>query len=321
MSKISIIIPVYGAGRFIERCARSLFEQNFDDLEYIFVDDCSPDNSIQILNSIISEYPNRQNDVRIIRNEKNLGQAASRNKGVVMSRGEYVAFVDSDDWVDKDIYNVLYKNAIAENSDISCCGIERICEDKHVSYFNDNIREYKVFTTSEAIRELLNNVIITCSPCDKLFKRDIVVSQPMEEKMIFEDFDIMPRWIDKATSIVYTGKPLYYYRTNPISTMSIVTKKRLDEVRASERRLNFYNDKYPSLYNQVKIQHIQVCLNVLSCTRNASNCKLERMGLQKKTKRMVTFDLFCKISSIHKFKYVLSLFGLTIFDRFIKIFK
>ena len=73
MPKVSVIIAVYGAEKYIERCARSLFEQTFDDIEYIFVDDCSPDKSIEILNAVIDDYPNRKNQVRIIRNHSNIG--------------------------------------------------------------------------------------------------------------------------------------------------------------------------------------------------------------------------------------------------------
>ena len=92
---ISIIVPVYNVSRYIERCARSLFEQSLNDIEYIFVDDCSPDNSIEILHQILSDYPSRMAQVKIISHEKNRGVAAARNTGLKLASGEFIAQCDS----------------------------------------------------------------------------------------------------------------------------------------------------------------------------------------------------------------------------------
>lgn len=80
--KVSIGIPVYGVEKYIERCAKSLLEQTYQDIEYIFVDDCSPDNSIDILNKVLSQYPTRKEQVKVIRHDKNLGSACTRNTAV-----------------------------------------------------------------------------------------------------------------------------------------------------------------------------------------------------------------------------------------------
>lgn len=100
--KVSIIVPVYKVEKYIERCARSLFEQTYEDLEYIFVDDCSPDNSIAILNRVVEDYPQRQQQVHIIRHEKNTGQSGARNTGIKAAAGDYIFFLDSDDEVSRD---------------------------------------------------------------------------------------------------------------------------------------------------------------------------------------------------------------------------
>ena len=107
MYQVSVLVPVYRVDRFIERCARSLFEQTYDNLEYIFVDDCSTDNSIAILRRVMEDYPERKGQVRIIRPERNRGLAAARNTALDAANGLFVTHVDSDDYLDRDAIRLL----------------------------------------------------------------------------------------------------------------------------------------------------------------------------------------------------------------------
>ena len=102
MYLVSILVPVYKVEDYIERCARSLFEQTYSNLEFIFVDDCSPDDSVEILGRIMDDYPARKEAVRIIRHNHNRGSAASRNTALDNGSGEFVFAVDSDDWLELD---------------------------------------------------------------------------------------------------------------------------------------------------------------------------------------------------------------------------
>ena len=105
--KVSVIIPVYGVEKYIERCAISLFEQTLDSIEYIFINDCTPDKSIDILKGIIAKYPKRAPHVRILNMLRNSGQAAVRITGLKNTKGNYIAHCDSDDWVDKNFYEIF----------------------------------------------------------------------------------------------------------------------------------------------------------------------------------------------------------------------
>src|ERR1035437_2946131 len=116
--KVSIIITVYKAEQYIERCARSLFEQTFKELEFVFVNDFTPDTSIQILKKVIDEYSDRKNQVTILNHDYNKGVAAARNTGLDRVRGEYILQVDSDDWVEKSMVEESYVIAEANDSDI-----------------------------------------------------------------------------------------------------------------------------------------------------------------------------------------------------------
>ena len=105
-SKVSIVVPVYGVEKYIERCARSLFTQTFGDIEYIFVNDCTKDSSMQVLEFVMKDYPAR--NVRIINKEKNEGLPQARKTGVLASTGDFIMHIDSDDWVEHDIVEKLY---------------------------------------------------------------------------------------------------------------------------------------------------------------------------------------------------------------------
>jgi len=98
---VSVIVPIYNVEGYIEKCVRTLFEQTYQNIEYIFVDDCSPDNSVNILEIVLEEYPDRKNQVHIVRHEINKGSASSRNTGLDLVNGEYIMFADSDDYTDE----------------------------------------------------------------------------------------------------------------------------------------------------------------------------------------------------------------------------
>ena len=114
MYKVSIITPVYNAGPYIERCARSLFGQTLDSLEYIFVNDCTPDNSMEVLAAVMEEYPERKPHVKILNHTVNTGQSGARKDGMAIASGEFIIHCDADDWVDLDTYERLYNKAIED---------------------------------------------------------------------------------------------------------------------------------------------------------------------------------------------------------------
>lgn len=116
--RVSIIVPVYGVERYIERCSRSLFEQTYQNLEFVFVDDCSPDRSIEVLKKVVEAYPERKDFVRIVKHERNRGAAASRNTGLTHSKGDFVFYVDSDDWIELDAVELLVNVQLLCDSDI-----------------------------------------------------------------------------------------------------------------------------------------------------------------------------------------------------------
>jgi glycosyltransferase involved in cell wall biosynthesis len=105
--KVSILVPVYGVEKYIERCARSLFGQTYEDLEFVFVDDCSPDRSIAILRQVMERYPKRRSQIKIIHHQVNEGVAAARKTAITHASGDFLMFVDADDYISLEATSLL----------------------------------------------------------------------------------------------------------------------------------------------------------------------------------------------------------------------
>lgn len=128
--KISIIIPVYNAEKHIEKCARSLFEQTLFSVEYIFVDDCSSDNSVDVVKTVLNDYPERKEQCVFLCLDKNSGPATARNKGLEEAKGDYIYFCDADDWLDSSMLEEMLSLAEKEKADIVICDFCVVYHDK-----------------------------------------------------------------------------------------------------------------------------------------------------------------------------------------------
>ena len=227
MPKVSVIVPVYGVEKYIERCAHSLFEQTLDDIEYIFVDDCTPDNSIDVLKKVIDRYKERleleKKHVIIERMPQNSGQAAVREHGIKKSSGDYVIHCDSDDWVDTDMYRAMFERAVLSGADIVIC-------DYNVANENGNT------TVHGVLRKGRENIIkdtlaLKCSwsVWNKLVKRELYLDNGFiyPEFSMAEDMLLTTQLLVKAQSVDYIDKGFYFYSYNP---NSIVNKKNVQSI-------------------------------------------------------------------------------------------
>lgn len=218
MPKVSVIVPVYNVEKYIERCAVSLFEQTLDDIEYIFVNDCTPDNSMEILHAVMQRYPDRMHQVKIVSMDRNYGQAMVRNAGVGQATGDYVIHCDSDDWVESDIYEKLYLKAQDSDADIV------VCDFFHEYGERTEIERYVPITTPyECIESDKSPVWWTM--WNRLTRRSLIADNDIwfiSEINCFEDMCYMMRLYYYANRIEYVGVPLYHYnRANEASTLNI----------------------------------------------------------------------------------------------------
>lgn len=210
MKKVSIIIPIYKVEKFIEECTSSLFSQTYENIEFIFVNDCTPDNSIEILQETINNYPKRQNQVTIISQNRNQGLAASRNKALDVFTGDFVAFVDSDDYLtDKNIIADAIK-ILENNPSTSFIQIPHIKDEK-----THNKQDLIIDNISDMYKLWINGKTITNYFCDKIFRRDVIESLRFKEGIIFEDRHLFPSVLNNCNKVILCSKiGAYFYRTH-----------------------------------------------------------------------------------------------------------
>lgn len=166
--KVSVIVTIYNREKYIVECARTLFEQTLDDIELLFIDDASTDHSIKKLNDLLEQYPARKSMTRIISLEKNAGRAVARQTGLNHVNGEYVIHVDSDDWVDRDMLELLYLKAKETDADIVGCNVTHEYGTKQCIFkqsYSGNV--------DEDIRRLLNGKLFP-SLCTSLTRTSII---------------------------------------------------------------------------------------------------------------------------------------------------
>lgn len=243
--KVSILVPIYGVEKFIERCAISLFEQTYPNIEYIFVNDCTKDNSINVLKSVINRYPNRKSFVRVIIHTENKGLAGARNTAVANATGDFIMHVDSDDYVDKDIVLKSVAKAQETKADIVVVDFKKAYPNfftitRHASF--DKSEEYCLAVLS---RKESNSIWA------KLIRRSLYVDNQikcLEGSNQGEDFQVVPVLLYYAKKTVNLSEPLYYYDCfNDGSYSNSFTNGKYDQNWNSMNVVrDFFNDKGPS---------------------------------------------------------------------------
>jgi len=210
--KVSILIPIYNVSPFIEKCATSLFNQTFTDIEYIFVNDGTNDDSMEKLVKIIDQYPTRQNQVKIIHHQSNLGSAAARNTAIDASLGDYIAAVDSDDYIEPEMIEMLYRKAEAENADIVVSDI--FMEYKYKTVFEiDYVSENK----DKNIVNIIQHEKTSSSLWNKLIRRELYTKlecRVPDGLNYCEDWYVMTRMFYFANKIVKVNQAFYHYCHN-----------------------------------------------------------------------------------------------------------
>lgn len=223
--KVSIVIAVYNAENNLRVTLESVVNQNYQNIEVIVVDDGSTDGSLKICR----EYAKYDSRVSIV-TQPNGGAAKARNVAIRRATGEFIAIVDSDDYVDKDYINFLVENAIGHDADISTCGFYFQLEDgRTVKYMNYG-QDGRLLTGQEAVTShFLENTPLYNVFWNKLYRRRLFTDNniSMPEGEIYEDSRTLYRLYFYAKKIIYRTKPLYYYRQHPSSVMRTFNKKNL----------------------------------------------------------------------------------------------
>ena len=199
--KLSVIVPVYNAQAYLRDCIGSLLGQTMDDYEVILVNDGSTDNSQEIIDEYQMAYPQVIRSLSVY----NGGQGRARNLGLEIAKGDYVGFVDSDDWVLPEMYLKMYRKAETEDADVVVCDIKKIYAD----------RSTELLTTWREDKPIAS----AGSACDKIFRRQVVGDIRFPEGLWYEDFAFSAKVLMRSRKTVHIPEMLYMYRCGQPSTM------------------------------------------------------------------------------------------------------
>lgn len=288
MKTVSIIIPIYNVERYIERCAISLFEQRGNDIEFIFVNDCTPDNTMERLNSVIEKYPEKKSQIKIINHEKNKGVGGARLTGIEAATGEYVWFIDSDDWIEPDSIDKC-RSALQLNKDF-------IIIDYYVeSSEGTNLCNIKDFCISNL---LVNR--IPPSLWKFLIKKSVLVKNnilPIEGLNFAEDFLMTSclALISDNYSIIHEG--LYHYNClNPGSYMNNIKLSSLEGAAQSVSQTYDFYKRNRAEKKYVKALSYMLCIRYLELQKKDNNNKF-LLDLEERIKETKTLLGYCILNT------------------------
>ena len=242
MSKlISIIVPVYNVEKYIEKCIDSIINQTYKNLEIILVDDGSKDNS----GKICDEYSKKDSRIKVI-HKVNGGLSDARNHGLQIATGDYIGFVDSDDYIAEDMFETLYNLSEEKNADISIVSFYEYYNGKLIGVRDS--KEEIIMNKIEAIKELLIDNRIQSYAWNKLFKKELFENQRFPTGKNFEDIATTLLLFEKSEKVVLYEEPKYYYLRRDDSIVGIRnTKTYTDYLEVIYDKYVYLKDKYPEI--------------------------------------------------------------------------
>lgn len=210
---ISVIVPVYNVEKYLDKCVRSIMNQTYRNLEIILVDDGSPDNCPAMCDAYAKEDPR----IKVIHKE-NGGQADARNQGIDIASGEYIGFIDSDDFVDEDMYEYLIEIAQKEQADVVTCECYDYYAEKEILRHDCDF--YEKTNRIDAIARVMESRKATLYVVDKLYRKEIFDNLRFRKGKTFEDAYIVVEILSKTKTVVFTNAQKYYYYHRLESTTS-----------------------------------------------------------------------------------------------------
>ena len=266
---ISVIVPVYKVEPYLDRCVQSIVDQIYKNIEIILVDDGSPDNCPAMCDS----WAKRDSRIKVV-HKTNGGLSDARNVGMSVATGEYIAFVDSDDWIHHRYLEYLWSGLVDSGAQLAACDIKE----------TDSLSEMDlpeqdpplcVYTPEEAMTYLAHGEKIRAVAWNKLYKKELIRNEAFPVGKLHEDEFFTYRIIDKCSVLAYVDVPLYYYFQREGSIMSENTIRHLDALEAYCERQAFFRERYPALYLQDKLMFCETCVNMYNDISKESTPEIE----------------------------------------------
>ena len=243
MMKISVVVPVYNTSKYLRRCLDSLVNQSLKDIEIIIINDKSTDNS----KDIIKEYENKYQNIKVIHNKTNKGIGYNRNLGIEIASGKYIAFVDSDDYIDLNLYQKMHEYSEEEKLDLCICDLKKVDEEGNLIGY-EKIEEFETNNLRTNPKLLLD---INMGPTNKLFSKTLFDEETkFSEIYKYEDLAVLPKLIAKSKKIGKVSGVFYNYVIHSNSETTTMDKRVfdifcvLDIVNKDLKNINYYNEIY-----------------------------------------------------------------------------
>lgn len=244
---ISVILPIYHVEEYIKQCVYSLINQTYKDIEIICINDCGLDNSI----TLVKELQKKDSRIRLINHDENRGLGGARNTGIKAARGEYITFIDSDDYCDKTMLEKLYKSINDLNADAAVCGVMLSFEadhtqKKHTAFHYDDLADLTLYDISKS-KEILTDM--WPSAWNKLYKTEIIrkFNILFKERILYEDHTFFYEYFSHCNTFSYIDEPLYFYRQqrpNSITTQSVGREQEIFTI------LNYIQSIFKNIYDK-----------------------------------------------------------------------
>lgn len=237
-ARISVIVPVYKVESYLRQCVDSIINQTYKNLEILLVDDGSPDNCPQICD----EYASNDQRIKVI-HKHNGGQSEARNKALDIATGDYISFVDSDDWLAPNMYETLMSKISEKTCDIGMCA-RYVVTGKKITV--DSALSEDMIKTKEEVMPIILKDIIGSQPWDKIYKKELWDGIRFPVGRVYEDIATLYLVFEKCHHFCYINTPLYYYRLNNVGTsFSERPNKIFDTFCSFRERLEFAENNYP----------------------------------------------------------------------------
>lgn len=299
---VSVVVPVYNVEKYLKRCIDSIVNQTYKFLDIILVDDGSRDDS----GAICEEYKERFNNIRVIHQE-NQGLSSARNIGLTMARGEYITFIDSDDWIASDMIQKMLHLIKENDAEIAVTGFYQAYEGGQLVKSTSKT-EVQVYSNQEALECFLFNEYLTPCVCGKLWQRDIWEGIECPVGRLFEDQYTTYKLLDKAGKVVFSPVPQYYYykREDSIGHAPF-NKKTYELYDGIQEEYYAITKKYPQIENNLMVARITWEIVFINMMLRSDLKDDELISKTRKLARARIIDVYkcCFISEVRKVQITL----------------
>lgn len=314
---VTIVVPVYKVEKYIDRCIKSILNQTYKNLEIILVDDGSPDNC----GKICENYAQKDERIKVVHKE-NGGLSDARNAGISISNGKYISFIDSDDYIDPEYIELLYKTIKKDKSDMAISSHKVIYENGTV--LEKATKEESILKPKEVLKRILYDDGIDLSAWAKLYKIELFKEIRYPKGRLFEDAATTYKLVDKCEKISIISRSTYNYiiRGNSITNINF-SEKKMDLIISTEEMCNYIKKKYPDLEEaanrRLMYAYLSTLTQLVKSNEKNENAEKKLYGYIKQNSKMILRDK--NVPKRDKVAIISTKFGLGFYKIIWKIYE